>query len=115
MPGDGIMERTSNFVAANLTNLFMYLWFVSQVSLMLSRAIQLVGMGVGLRNPARRPHMMFLGMTVVHFMAIHGPIGNPKYRIPMEPALIIFFSIGLCAIGEWYGARRAGRQSSPRC
>jgi hypothetical protein len=47
-----------------------------------------------------------LAMTVVYFLGVNGPLGDPKYRIPMEPALIIFFAIGLCALLDWVRARR---------
>ena len=106
MPGQTTSERLLNFVKTNATNVFMILWVVSQAALVLSRLVQLAGLGSGLVNRATRPYALFLAMTIVYFLAINGPIANPKYRIPMEPALIIFFSIGLCALLDWYRARR---------
>ena len=88
-------------------NTFMKIWFVAQLALFASRLIQLVGLGAGLRNSAIRPYTIILLMSIVYFLAVSGPIANPKYRIPMEPALIILFSIGFCAIMDWLSRRWA--------
>ena len=87
----------------------MKLWFIAQLALVASRLIQLVGLGAGFRNSTIRPYIVILTMTIIYFLAVNGPIGNPKYRIPTEPALIILFAIGSCTITDW--ARRRKSQS----
>ena len=109
MPGAHFGERFANFVNINSENTFMKLWVVAQLALLASRLVQLVGLGHGLRNSSVRPYAIILTMTIVYFLAVNGPIGNPKYRIPTEPALIILFAIGFCNIMDW--ARRRKSQS----
>lgn len=109
MPGNSVGEKLANFIKTNRTNVFMMLWAVSQTALLLSRVVQLIGVGSGLANTASRPFAIFLGMTIVYFLLVSGPVANPKYRIPTEPGLIIFFSIGLYALLDWLHARSKAR------
>lgn len=109
MLGGSIGERLSSFVKTNSSNVFMLLWLIAQVSLVLSRVVQFIGFGAGIVNPAMRPYAIVLGMTVVYFLGINGPVGDPKYRIPIEPALILFLSIGFCVLLDWFRARRAAQ------
>lgn len=106
MPGDTLGERFSNFVSQNRNNVFMGIWVLAQIALFASRLVQLGGVVAGLADPRSRPYIIFLAMTVVYFLAINGPIGNPKYRIPAEPALIIFTAVGLQWTIDWFAARR---------
>jgi len=106
MPGSSMGERVANFIKINRDHLFMGFWVLAQATLLLSRLVQLVGVAGGLTNRAARPMTVFLAMTFVYFMAINGPIVNPKYRIPAEPALIIFLAMGMQWIIYWIAARR---------
>ncbi|MEP4378189.1 MAG: glycosyltransferase family 39 protein [Alphaproteobacteria bacterium] len=106
MPGNTLGERFSNFVSQNRNNVFMGVWVLAQIALFASRLVQLGGILGGLADRRTRPYTIFLAMTVVYFLAINGPIGNPKYRIPAEPALIIFTAMGLQWAIDWITARR---------
>ncbi len=106
MPGGTFGERFGNFLQNNKTNIFMGFWLVAQIFLVLSRGVQLVGLWSGLADRTRRPFTIILTGTIVYFLVVNGPIGNPKYRIPMEPALILLFSIGFYTIFDWRAARR---------
>jgi 4-amino-4-deoxy-L-arabinose transferase-like glycosyltransferase len=111
MSGESVLERLGNFFTVNATNVFMIAWFVAQGSLMLSRVVQLVGLGAGLTDPRIRPFVIMLTMTVAYFLLMNGPIANPKYRIPAEPGLIILLSMGLYTVLDWYRARRSRKAS----
>src|SRR5204863_351073 len=87
-------ERLSNFVKTNSTNAFMLLWVLAQAVLVLSRGVQLVGLVHGLREPAYRGATLILAATIVYFLVLTGPIASPKYRIPIEPPLLILFGMG---------------------
>ncbi len=106
MTGNNATEKIGNFLKTNSTNTFMMLWAVAQGSLMLARVVQLVGLGAGLSKPHLRPFTILLTMTIIYFLAVNGPIGNPKYRIPAEPGFFILMSMGLYTIFDWYRARR---------
>ena len=38
-------------------------------------------------------------LTVAYFLIINGPVGSPKYRLPIEPILIIWF--GCALLSSW--------------
>ncbi len=94
MPGNATGERLNNFIAANKTNVFMMLWVLAQGALLLSRLVQLAGLFHGLRSPAYRGATLLLLATITYFLILTGPIASPKYRVPIEPPLLILFGMG---------------------
>lgn len=94
MPGRNVTERISSFVSVNKTNVFMMLWVLAQAALVLSRVVQLAGLVHGLREPACRGATLILAATIVYFLVLTGPVASPKYRIPIEPPLLILFGMG---------------------
>lgn len=109
MPGEGFGDKFVNFVATNKTNVFMIVWAIAQAGLLLSRVVQLAGLGSGLKDPRIRPYVALLFMTVIYFLAVNGPIANPKYRLPAEPGFIILLVMGWYTLLDWWRARRAAR------
>jgi 4-amino-4-deoxy-L-arabinose transferase-like glycosyltransferase len=93
--GDTILQRGVNFFIVNQANYFMILWGISQLTLVISRVVQLVGLFEGLRRRELRGPTVMLLSIVLYFAAINGPIADPRYRIPAEPALIILLALGL--------------------
>lgn len=102
MPGNSTSERAANFVAANKTNVFMLLWAVAQGALLLSRFVQLGGLVQGLREPAYRGATLILAATIAYFLVLTGPVASPKYRIPIEPPLLILFGMGWVWMRDWF-------------
>jgi hypothetical protein len=94
MPGSSFTDRLSNFITANKTNGFMLLWVLAQGTLLLSRAVQLAGLIHGLREPDNRGATLILAATIAYFLVLTGPVASPKYRIPIEPPLLILFGMG---------------------
>lgn len=95
MPGGDLGQRVIAFAAVNKTNPFMIMWTVSQVILVLSRAIQTLGVITGLRQRQYRGMTMLLLVLIAYTLALNGPVADPKYRIPFEPALVILFALGI--------------------
>ena len=94
MPGNTFSQRIQNFVSQNRNHYFMGLWVIAQIALFGSRLVQISGLWRGVSDRNMRPYCVFLAATIGYFLLINGPIANPKYRVPMEPALIIFLAIG---------------------
>ena len=94
MPGSNLFERIAAFVSANYRNPFMVMWVISQVTLLLSRLVQGAGALTGLRQVQFRGQTILLLATIIYVLALNGPIANPKYRVPCEPALIILTALG---------------------
>jgi len=88
------LGRIYEFVLTNWNRPFMVMWTISQVALIVSRLVQASGAFTGLQRKEFRGLTLILLATIAYFLAINGPIADPKYRIPMEPALILLFALG---------------------
>lgn len=114
MPGGSLTERLSNFVRTNATNGFMLLWVLAQAVLVLSRGVQLAGLVHGLREPAYRGATLILAATIVYFLVLTGPVASPKYRIPIEPPLLILFGMGWVWLRDQCGRRNVSTRTAAR-
>jgi 4-amino-4-deoxy-L-arabinose transferase-like glycosyltransferase len=93
--GATFVQQLRNFLVLNQSNYFMILWAIAQMSLILSRAFQIGGVVHGLRRQELRGATVLLLSTIAYFVLVNGPVWGPKYRMPMEPALIILFALGI--------------------
>lgn len=95
MRGDTLLQRATDFIVTNKTNPFMLMWLISQATLVLSRVVQVFGLVQGMIRRELRGPTLVLFWTILYFTAINGPIADPRYRVPSEPALIFLFALGL--------------------
>ncbi len=95
VPGKSFSVRLKKLFSEATHGGFLAIWLGAQLALLLSRLVQFGGFLQGLRNPDLRPMAVFLFVTAIYFLAVNGPIGYAKYRLPLEPALIIFLTMGL--------------------
>jgi 4-amino-4-deoxy-L-arabinose transferase-like glycosyltransferase len=51
----------------------------------------------------------FAGGVLGYFLLLSGPVASPKYRLPMEPVLIVLAAIPLASLGERHRHTRAKR------
>jgi len=100
--GDTFVEQVTGFIHSFLNNPWMMVWLVFQLSLFLIRGVQVVGVVRGLKDPAVRWPMLFLTLTSLTFVAISVGIGNSRYRIPMEPPLLIMATCGIYFLRDIY-------------
>jgi 4-amino-4-deoxy-L-arabinose transferase-like glycosyltransferase len=112
MPGRTFAERLSNFAEANSTNTFMILWLLAQSALVLSRFVQLAGLVHGLREPATRGAALILAFTIAYFLVLTGPVAGPKYRIPIEPPLLILFGVGWTWLRDAWARRNTSTRAA---
>ena len=117
MPGTGAWAKGTAFLRVTVTSPPMLLWAVFQATLLVSRLIQLLGMWHLVADPARRWRgiLLFAGMTAILGVSIG--FGNPRYRVPLEPSLILLTVAGLAAMGRFVrtdGAATAAPTSQQR-
>ena len=96
--GDSAYEKISNFGKMFNKNNFSIVWLIALATLCLSRVIQLFGLIRLFFDSEIRTKMGFMLISGIYFLIINGPIGDAKYRLPMEPMLIILFVFGLVEI-----------------
>ena len=98
-PGATFSERISGLSQATATGWFTLSWLASLLVLGACRLIQLGELVAGVRLRAMRGPILFMFFEALYFLAVNGPIGNARYRLPMEPTLIVLLVAGLAASG----------------
>jgi hypothetical protein len=48
---------------------------------------------------------VFAGGVLAYFLLVNGPVATPKYRLPMEPVLIVLAAIPLARLTERWSRR----------
>jgi 4-amino-4-deoxy-L-arabinose transferase-like glycosyltransferase len=105
VPGETFSERAQTFVMSIFSNGFLLAWALAQLGVFVALVFQIVGTASGLRDERSRPFILFLLMAAVYFLVVNGPFGNPRYAMPLTPALIVFTAAGFDALLEWWDER----------
>ena len=98
-PGATFSERISNLRHAATAEWFTLAWLAALMVLGISRLIQFGGLISGLRQKDMRGPILFLFFVALYFLVVNGPIGYARYRLPMEPTLIVLLVAGLAGLG----------------
>ncbi len=61
-------------------------------------SIALAALGFAILARTRPAWAALAAIPIFYFLILTGPIGSPKYCIPMEPALIVLAAVGLVGI-----------------
>jgi len=101
-PGDNALERLWNFLTYNPAFAVAGL-----VLTLLFRVVQLAG---AWRLVRARPGMALGGLMVVgYFLAVNGPVGYARYRLPLEPLFVLLTAL---AVGLLPALRREAEQGA---
>jgi len=93
--GDNLFEKLENSTQMFSNIKFAIVWAVALCALIISRVVQFVGVVHVCNKSNDHKIAIFLFICAAYFIIINGPIGDAKYRLPIEPMLIIFFTIGM--------------------
>ena len=55
---------------------------------------------------------VFTGLAVVYFLLLNGPVGSPKYRLPLEPIIVLLTSLGILGLWDWWQTRYSKKQEA---
>lgn len=104
-PGAGFPEQAWNFVAHNKSRTYVF-FLLAGVGLTLAlRLVQLGGLGPLGRRPAA---FWAAAMIVAYVLAVSGPVGYAKYRLPFEPLLCLLAGLAAARLPVWKRAGEAG-------
>lgn len=106
-----LLERIKNFSAIVFGSVPMLIWLLSQIALIVSRGLEIAGSFSGISDKALRWKTLFLGAIVIALLAPAVGLGNPRYRTPAEPVLILLLLKGLhmvCSTVSGLMTRRKG-------
>ena len=104
-PGVTLWEKTHAYVFEHL-GLYQILLLVGLASMLPFLVLEVIGFIILARI---LPWAAVLGGGVLaYFLLINGPVAAPKYRLPMEPVLIILCALSLA---RWLHPKGVGRDS----
>lgn len=93
-PGENVTEKLLNYVFDANNKLFILLLVAGTISSSIFLFTGFCGLVVMLRT--RDTHIIscaiFFLIVAIYFLGVTGPIIGPKYRIPIEPLLILYTS-----------------------
>ena len=105
--GNGIADRLGKLYRLVVSDSFMLSWAILQALALLAVPVQVLGLVAGLRDKRSRPVVAFLIVTAAYSLVVNMSYGNPKYGLPLSPAIIVLTVAGSSAIRElWRRARQ---------
>jgi len=112
-PGTSMPDKAFNFLFRSDNATYAWTILLGIAGLAAMRLIQLVGLSA-LALQRQNWTILFLFLFWVAFiLAVSGPVASPKYRVPIEPVLMVFAGAGLARLGCFHARRRANLIPSP--
>lgn len=100
--GDGLFSQTVNFLSLSSST---YLAVMGGGILLSVFFLGLQGYGIIVLSKETPWAAFFAFLCIGYFLAVNGPVGSPKYRLPFEPVLIILSCLALRNIFSWIPKR----------
>jgi hypothetical protein len=97
-PGESFSERVINFLFHSDNAVYGWTVFGGMVGVVIIRVVQLRGLLVLLSQQNLRAVILLMIGWIMYVLLISGPVGSPKYRLPVEPVLAVFASAGWIAL-----------------
>ena len=108
--GQGALDKISNYLRATAGSLFFWEMAPAVLWTTLARLLEILALfRIGRPRGLKRGPSLYLLATAVYFLAITGPVTGVKYRLPLEPLLIILLAESLV----WLYERGRGPSLSP--
>ncbi|MGF1627280.1 MAG: hypothetical protein ACFCVH_20555, partial [Alphaproteobacteria bacterium] len=95
-PGEDKLDKVYAFLFENENTLYAWILGLGVLGVILLRLVQLRGVWRWLRagGPARL-YLSFAVLWIAFVLAVSGPVASPKYRLPIEPFLVIALAFGI--------------------
>jgi len=105
--GQDALDKVSNFARAAIGSRFFWLMVPAVLWTALARLLQLIALfRIGRPDGLKRGPSLYLLATAAYFLAITGPVTGVKYRLPLEPLLVILLAESLVWLAERWRSRR---------
>jgi hypothetical protein len=115
--GGGAFGKVAAFVAKAAGSPFFWLMLPALVWTAAARVVALAGLArIGRPGGLPLGPALYLIAVAGYFIAVTGPVTGVKYRLPLEPILILLLASGLMWLADLCKARRpkSGRLNPPR-
>ena len=99
-PGEDKLDKVYAFLFENENTLYAWILGLGVLGVILFRLVQLRGAWHWLKAGApARLYLAFAVLWMLFVLAVSGPVASPKYRLPVEPFLVIALAFGVRAKG----------------
>ena len=96
--GASLLEKCFNFLFHSGSAIHAAVTLAGVAGLALVRLLQRIGVVAVLRRPENLWPAAFLAAWVSYILLVNGPIASPKYRLPIEPVLMVACGAGLLSL-----------------
>jgi hypothetical protein len=98
--GTSMPTKIVNFLFHSENRLYSWVLLTGIAGVVILRLVQLRGMYAVLRQKNMLPAAVLLASWVLFILLVNGPIASPKYRLPIEPVLVLLTAAGYRALRE---------------
>jgi 4-amino-4-deoxy-L-arabinose transferase-like glycosyltransferase len=98
MPGASPVDKVSNFLFRSDNSTYAWILLAGIIGVLVARVVQLIGLAEVLRHGGHLSTLCLFGLWIAYVLAINGPVASPKYRLPIEPPLMVLTGAGLCVL-----------------
>ena len=107
-PGTSLWERARRYVFDD-PGAYQLLLVIGVIGMLPFLALEAIGLVMLARTLPWAA--VFAGGVLAYFLLLSGPVATPKYRMPMEPVLIVLSTIPL----TWLAERHRRSPAAPSC
>lgn len=101
--GASSTEKILNFLFRSDNALFAWIMIAGIAGVAVMGLLQLIGVFALLWRPGP---LLLLVLWTGFVLAINGPVASPKYRLPIEPALVLLAGVGFCALRDRFSRQQ---------
>lgn len=94
-PGASPLEKIANFLFRSDNSLYAWILLIGIAGVAAIGVLQLGGIFVIFRHRQHGAVLLLFALWFFYILAINGPVASPKYRLPIEPVLMVLTAAGL--------------------
>ncbi len=97
-PGASPLDKAMNFLFHSDNAAYSWILLTGIAGVMAVRLIQIIGVVSLLRHGGQLAVLSLFGLWIAYVLAVDGPVASPKYRLPIEPVLMVLTGAGLSVL-----------------
>jgi hypothetical protein len=98
--GNNIFDKVWNFLLRSDNPAYAWILLLGIAGVAVVRCVQLVGVVAAVQNRSERVAIALFALWSCYMLAANGPVGSPKYRLPIEPVLMLAAGAGIYSLRE---------------
>ena len=98
-PGTSMPDKILNFLFHSDNAIYAWTLILGIAGVTLMRLIQLVGLSALVGEPNNLAILLLFFFWILFILAVSGPVATPKYRLPIEPVLMVLAGAGFQRLG----------------